>query len=190
MRKASPFIVAALILLVGGLTYVSVRRHTGENGAVSTTQSATSTGIPEPPPLGPHRDPPAGYKEYYDEAYRLSLFYPESLVVQKTDEGSGASTITFQSPAEERGFQIFVVPYAEPQITTEQFRKDAPSGVRKGLKDVMIDGATGASFYSENTALGETAEIWLIHGWYLYEVTTLKPLAPWLGDIMQSWKFI
>ena len=62
--------------------------------------------------------------------------------------------------------------------------------MRQGAHDVMIDGATAASFYSTDTALGETAEIWFIHGGYLFEVTTLKPLAAWLSEIMSTWQFI
>ena len=133
---------------------------------------------------------PAGYKKYQSAKYGFSILYPEILAQKEIDEGGNASTITFQNPAEGKGFQIFVVPYGASQVTEAQFKKDAPSGVREGLQNIVIDGATGASFYSKNSALGETAELWFIHGGYLYEVTTLKPLAPWLSEIMQTWKFI
>jgi len=38
--------------------------------------------------------------------------------------------------------------------------------------------------------LGDTAEIWFVSGGYLYEVTTLKPLAGWLSQIMGTWQFL
>ena len=54
----------------------------------------------------------------------------------------------------------------------------------------LIDGASAASFYSTDVRLGDTYEVWFIHGGYLYEVTTLKPLDAWLQNIMQTWVFI
>ena len=140
-------------------------------------------------PLKPRREAPPGFREYYNETYRFSLFYPGSLAVREYDEGGGASTITLQDPAEAKGLQIFVVPYGAAQVSEERFREDVPSGIREGIASVTIDGATGASFFSANPELGETAEVWFIYRGYLYEITTLRPLAPWLSDIMQTWKF-
>ena len=73
-------------------------------------------------------------------------------------------------------------------IDDARFKQDEPSGVRNDLQDVSIDGAIGASFYSTTATLGDTAEIWFIHGGYLYEVTTLKPLASWLSTILSTWR--
>jgi hypothetical protein len=131
-----------------------------------------------------------GQHEYYNEHYHFALFYPSNLTVSNFDEGGGAMSLSFQNVEAGQGFQIFVVPYNASQVTPAQFKKDEPSGVRQGAHDVMIDGATAASFYSTDTALGETAEIWFIHGGYLFEVTTLKPLAAWLSEIMSTWQFI
>ena len=136
------------------------------------------------------RTAPPGTKEFRNDVYHFSFFYPDSLSVHTYDEGGGAITITFQNVEDAQGFQIFVVPYRGSSISEAQFRKDVPSGVRNDVLNIMIDGALGASFYGENALLGETAEVWFIHGGYLYEITTLKPLAPWLSDIIQTWKFL
>ncbi|MEN9561397.1 MAG: hypothetical protein RIQ56_670 [Candidatus Parcubacteria bacterium] len=133
---------------------------------------------------------PAGYREYRSDRYRFSLLYPDSLSVSEYEEGGGATTVTFQNAEQAQGFQIFIAPFAAPQITEEQFKKDNPSGVRDDLQDITIDGALAASFYSTSGLLGETAEIWIVHGGFLYEATTLKLLAPWLSDIMNTWKFL
>ena len=45
-------------------------------------------------------------------------------------------------------------------------------------------------FFGNNSIMGDTREIWLIHGGFLYEVTTYKQLDSWLGPIMQTWTFI
>jgi hypothetical protein len=129
-------------------------------------------------------------REYQSATYHFSLFYPPELAVTEQSEGGGALTVTFQNVQKAEGFQIFIVPYSEKQITDERFRQDEPSGVRNGLQNIVIDGATGASFYSTNATLGDTAEVWFVKEGYLYEVTTLKPLASWLTPILNSWKFL
>jgi hypothetical protein len=136
------------------------------------------------------RTAPAGYSEYRNTHYHFSFFYPNDLSVKTHDEGRGAFTIVFENIQSAQGFQIFIVPYAGNSISSERFVKDEPSGVRKNLANVLIDGSTGASFYGANAALGDTAEVWFIHDGYLYEVTTLKTLDTWLSGILTSWKFL
>jgi hypothetical protein len=101
-------------------------------------------------------------------------------------------TVTFEydDKREVSGFQIYIAPYAEQQISEARFKQDIPSGVRTGLKNISIDGAVGASFYSKNATLGDTAEVWFVRGDHLYEVTTFKELATWIAPIMGTWKFI
>lgn len=133
---------------------------------------------------------PAGMREYRSTAYHFSLFYPQELTVGERPEGGGAATITFQNVEKGEGFQIFITPYNESQVSEERFRQDVPSGVRESLTNVVVDGATGAAFYSTSIALGATREVWFVHDGFLYEVTTLKPLDTWLGKIIQTWEFI
>lgn len=157
----------------------------------STREAATQTPEPVVAVMIPEsRTPPAGMKEYRNAQYRFSIFIPESMSASTTDEGQGATTFIFEDLAAETGFQIFVVPYLDEEVSEERFRSDIPSGVRRGMQDITIDGAIGASFFSEHAALGETAEIWFVQNGYLYEVTTLKPLAQWLSGVMNSWEFI
>jgi hypothetical protein len=44
-------------------------------------------------------------------------------------------------------------------------------------------------FFGSNSVMGDTREIWFIHGSFLYEVTTYKELDSWLAPIMQTWQF-
>jgi hypothetical protein len=149
-------------------------------GATSTEVAANDT----------PRTPPAGTLEYRNPTYRFSLFYPDTLSVKEFDEGGGASTITFQNVSTVQGFQIFVVPYGAPQVSTARFKEDEPSGVMQQPLDVTIGGVSATSFYSTDANLGDTAEIWFIQGGYLFEVTAPKSLAPWFSQIMQAWEFI
>lgn len=133
---------------------------------------------------------PEGLREYRNTAYRFSLLYPQELEVKEYLEGGNAITITFQDTKKEDGFQLFIMPYQELQVSEERFKQDLPSGVRTNMSDVSIDGATGATFYSVNQTLGETREVWFIHDGFLFEVTTLKPLEAWLDAILQTWEFL
>lgn len=174
----------ALCLVGAGLFFSRVAPRVPDTQAVATSsvvatvEQATARVVPE------------GMREYRNAAYHFSLLYPEELSVAEHQEGGGAITITFQNVERAEGFQTFIVPYGEPQVSEGRFRQDAPSGVRKNLTNIIVDGATGAAFYSTNLALGDTREVWFVHGGFLYEVTTLKSLDIWLDGIIQTWKFI
>jgi len=203
MKKLSVPIGVMLVLALAVGAYLALMRNTvspkspafdlgpaASSSAARPSGPRDTTALPET--LKPHRTPPAGQKEYYNETYRISLFYPDTLAVKEYDENGGAMTITFQNSDTQNaeGFQIFVLPYGESQITEERFRTDEPSGIRKDPTNVSIDGVPAVSFYSTNIGLGETAEIWFIQGGHLFEVTTVKPLAPWLSSIMGTWQFL
>jgi hypothetical protein len=136
------------------------------------------------------RQAPVGTKEYRNETYHISLFYPDNLSVKEFDEGKGAATITFQNVATAQGFQMFVVPYTSAQISRARFMQDEPSGVMQSPMNVKIGGVPATSFYGANTFLGETAEIWFLRAGYLYEVTAPKSEAAWFSQIMNTWQFI
>ena len=139
---------------------------------------------------GEARHVPEGWREYRNTTHHFSLLYPQGLKVNEHPEGEGASTVTFQNIERGEGFQIFILSYAEPQVSEERFKKDVPSGIRTDVTDNAVDGAVGAAFYSKNALLGEMREVWFIRGGRLYEVTTLKSLETWLSEIMQTWQFL
>lgn len=175
--------VAVAIVIVAALLFtnrIPIRERATQADATETSNGSVRT----------KREVPAGAREYRSAEYNFSILYPENLTVSEHSEGRGATTITFQNTKTVAGFQIFIVPYGEPQVSEERFKLDEPSGIRESLTPITIDGATGASFFSTNLMLGDTREVWFVHGGYLYEVTTLKSLDPWLGQIMQTWEFI
>jgi|SRR3989344_599372 len=136
------------------------------------------------------REIPLGAREYKNEHYGFSVLYPDILSMKEIDEGGGAATIIFQNVEKGLGFQIFIVPYVEKQVSEERFLKDVPSGVRKESKDFQIDGALATGFYSNNAFLGETREVWFIHGSFLYEVTAHRSMETLFAEIIATWKFL
>lgn len=181
------FVIACMVM-VGGSGYVFSRFSQTPNaqfGAVSASMRLSTSS-----PVDSGRDVPRGMKEFRSEMYRFSLLHPESMKVQITDEGQGASTITFEDTQMHTGFQLFIVPYLDARVSEERFRMDIPSGIRRNMKDVAIDGAAGASFESVHDLLGETAEVWFVSNGYLYEATTLKSLEEVLSQVLSTWQFI
>jgi hypothetical protein len=129
-------------------------------------------------------------REYRNEKYRFSLWYPEKMEVTYL-ERSGAGTVAMQDVNAGRGFQIFAVPYNDKRISEERFRMDDPSGVRTDVTKTTVAGVEAVAFYSKDARLGDTFEVWFIHEGVLYEVSTLKSLEQWLSEvILATWKFI
>jgi hypothetical protein len=157
-------------------------------GATQTISQQSSTG-PDTPPSDCAQTSGDSCAEFSSSAYHFSLFHPQKQSVQTYDEGAGAQTITFQDVTDGSGFQIYVLPYTDTQVSEQRFKLDEPSGVRDSVREATVGGASGAAFYSKNAALGDTYEIWFIHGGYLYEVTTLKPLEQMLNSILATWRF-
>lgn len=178
-----------LATLVGAGAIVSVWSTVFTND----TPGATPSG--ELPPTvavmeEERREAPPGFKEYRNAQYRFSILVPEDLAVAHVPGEEGSATFVFQDETGTKGFQIFIAQYLEQQVSEERFRTDNPSGVRENMQDITIDGAVGASFTGAHPTLGETAEIWFVKNGFLYEVTTLKPLAEWLSGVMQTWEFL
>lgn len=185
MRYA--FLICIVVAVCGGgLWFLATHWPKGEALITATTAGAHE----QAPELKAHRAPPQGQKEFYSERFRISFFYPEDLELKIYEEGAGAATVVLQNVANPNGFQIFILPYTEPTVTEERFRKDSPLGVREDPQQVTIAGAPGLRFFGQDVLLGRTAEVWILHNRYLYEVSTLEPLSPLLNSVMQSWQFL
>ena len=117
-------------------------------------------------------------KEYTNAEYGFSFRYPSYLTATIFDEGEGATTLTFQNIEKVEGFQVYVAPHS------------GALPVDTGPARPMVIGGTSASAcYGTHTDLGDTHEVRVAHGGFLYEVTTLSPLDTWLRGITETWKF-
>ena len=131
-----------------------------------------------------------GMRAYSNTAFHFGLLFPDNLKASEYKEQGGSLTASFQDPDTRQGFQVYVTPYSGKQIDAAQFKLDEPSGAVQSPIEIQVDDASGIMFFGENAIMGDTREVWFIHGGYLYEVTTYKELDTWLGGIMRTWKFI
>jgi hypothetical protein len=130
-----------------------------------------------------------GTMAYYSPILRFILAYPQELIFKEYNEGS-ASIITFEDTVGDRGFQIFVIPYTDDKISQERFRMDVPTGIMNEARNITVDGVAATAFFSKDTALGDTYEIWFLNNGFLYEITTYGDLSDWLDELMTGWKFM
>jgi hypothetical protein len=135
------------------------------------------------------RTPPAGYQEFRSEFYKFQLFYPDDFEVKEYKGKESTAIYTFKA-ADGHSFEIFIVPYGDPQISKERFQMDEPSGILENMSTTTIDGVVAAFFNGRNASMGDTAEVWFIGRGFLYEVTTYKELAPWLSQLLATWQFL
>ncbi len=133
---------------------------------------------------------PEGFLEYRNKRYNFYLFYPKNFSIREQFLVDKGIVIAFEDIKIEKGFQIFIIPYEETEITPERFKKDMPSGVRKDLENIYIGDVLGASFYGFDENLGETKEIWFINKGFLYEISTLKSMESLVEDLVKNWNFI
>ena len=191
MSRFSTVVVCLLaILLVGVVFFLSKISKQVSDAQVQTMAEGSATTTIGQDDVSNNRVVPAGMLEYRSTQYNFSLLYPQELMVNEFPGSDGVITITFQNIKKKEGFQLFIAPYSESQVSDARFKQDEPSGVRELETNITIDGVTGAEFYSIDASLGATREVWFIHNGFLYEITTLKPLDSWLANILQTWEFI
>jgi len=96
---------------------------------------------------------------YKNAAFHFGLLFPDNLQATEYKEQDGAVTVSFQDTKTDQGFEVYVTPYADKQITPQRFKLDEPSGVIQSPTDVVIDGARATMFFGNNTIMGDTREV-------------------------------
>ena len=132
----------------------------------------------------------AGLVHYENAKYHFSLYHAPNEEIRDYDEGGGAMTITLENVKTVRGLQIFIVPYAGSTISEERFKEDVPSGIRNNAENTALDGVRAVTFTSHDAILGDTRELWIIRGGYLYEITTPAGDTDWFASIIGTWRFL
>ena len=175
-------IISSLILVLGGYLYFNNYSHEEKRLDAESSNVSGKNNIQREVPLGTH--------EYKSSRYSFSILYPEKMTVKEFEESGGATTIVFENTDDVQGFQIYVVPYAESQISLDRIKQDILSGIIKDKKELEAgEGIMVTTFYSSDPHLGETREIWFVRNGFLFELTTIKLLESSLFNVLKTWQF-
>ena len=135
---------------------------------------------------------------YKNDQYGFSFGQPDGFNVSDFDEGDGkiilvknvGSSVSNNSNNYENGFQIFIAAFDEPgPITKERILKDIPDMIINGEQYIDIGGERALSFTSQDDLGGETREIWMVHGGYLYQIKGYKNFEEKMIEVLKTWKF-
>jgi hypothetical protein len=183
--KPAPIIGTLIVgaLIGAGITYALVP-HDPSVGAIGQSANKLRSGRAEPSDTD-------GQAIYTNTHYGFSIKYPLDFVETEYPEGADALTIVFQKTGEEsKGFQIFVIPYPETQISQERIKTDLKGAPMKNVTEVILPGNIRAvHFNSVAPIIGDSSEVWFIHNGYLFEVTTYAALDTWLAGVLATMQF-
>ena len=131
------------------------------DSASSSAPSSDTSDVPPPVSQITPRTQQAteGMLAYKNAAFHFGLLFPDNLQATEYKEQDGAVTVSFQDTKTDKGFEVYVTPYADKQITAQRFKLDEPSGVMQSPTDIIVDGTRGTMFFGNNTIMGDTREV-------------------------------
>ncbi|RJQ37768.1 hypothetical protein C4552_00015 [Candidatus Parcubacteria bacterium] len=130
---------------------------------------------------------------YAHPRYGFSFEYPDTLRMETFSEVTGGETILFQNDAAsgpKRGFQIAIHPFEGGEVLTrERIMQDTGMAVEEPREVIIGTNQPALIFWSNDARIGRTREVWMIHGRYVYAITTYAELDAWLAEILATWRF-
>lgn len=135
------------------------------------------------------------FDTYVNGRFNFSVAYPKGAEILEYDEGDDAFTILVNSfkGSQEESFQVFIYPVNidEGLLTPQVIRHDNPDAVIEDAQYIELSGDVRALlFWSEDSFIGKTRELWFVHSGYMYQVTTYAESDSWLAKIMSTWTFL
>ena len=89
-----------------------------------------------------------------------------------------------------RGLQITVTHYDEPgPITEERIRQDLPDAEINEPGQAKLDGTLSFLFYGYDEDMGDTFEVWSVHGGKLFQIMAAKSEEKMIENILDTWKW-
>lgn len=131
-----------------------------------------------------------GYDLYTNGRLNFKVQYPAFYVPNEMKETAISTSVLFTPVGGGTGAQVYVVYYPKSTIDDEQFKIDAPSGVRENVTKVTLGGVEAVYFEGMHTGLGKTREVWAIYDNYLYEIAVPYTDKVILEQMVASWQFL
>ncbi len=132
---------------------------------------------------------------YIHKKYGFTFNYPSDMKTSNFREGDGES-INFQGDNGD-WFQIYITSWDEEgDITVERIRQDLPDISIKEPQKVILGprqkegvGPHALIFFSKDSGLGETREVWFVQNRNFYQITTYKRLDSMIGEVLSTLVF-
>lgn len=127
---------------------------------------------------------------YANDAHGFSFRYPKDFEANEFTTEEGGIVIVVGKKGGEEEFQILASPFDESgPLTQERITQDIPEIVIEQPIQVIIAGETAILFWSNDSVLGKTREVWFTHGMTLYQVSSAATLDATLSRVMATWEF-
>lgn len=197
-------IISIILILgiIGGIIFFSVKYYNKKDGGPSVmglptmiTETGEEVFVEEPVVAPEIKKVNATTNTFIHKGYNFTLNYPSNMTASNFREGGGEQ-IQFQGEGAD-WFQIFVTVWDEPgDITVARIKQDIPDIVITTPQKAIIGprqkegvGPHALIFFSKDSGLGETREVWFVSGGYLYQVTSRKSFDLKLGQILSTLSF-
>lgn len=178
MKYKIILIVFILVLAVGGAFWYLKGNKSGGD-AKNNQQAGDNYPFTNPDLKSRYTDPDLGF--FVD--------YPEGFTVNDTGQDN-VKILVFSKKDSQESFQIFIMPYDEPgPITPERILIDQPKIVMKGPQTIDLAGEQALIFFSVDPDIGDTREVWFVHGDHLYQASTYAKYDELLSKVMATFKF-
>lgn len=192
-----PMIVTMAILLLVGVAIFLIQRSSGRNvlssarDAIATISASLSSKSELSGTSTSSTLPTEGLATYDHEEPFFAFAYPKELAVTELTEANGNEVVVLEG-GERQGFQVRFFPFDEEgPLTVERIRTDIPDIVIDDPQAGLITAAQlpAILFWSQDSVLGKTRELWFIHEGYFYQLTTFPEFDTTLAAIMERWTF-
>lgn len=196
MKKMILIIVG--VLVIGGVIFSFYKFS--KNGKLSTVELGVTETVDETEPIEEVVPPEikkvdSSINTYVHKKYNFTFNFPSEYKTSNFNEGAGEQILFNASKGD--WFQIYITPWDEGEIVTpERVKKDLPDIVIKEPQQVILGptqkdgvGPHALIFFSKDSSLGETREIWFVENGSLYQITTYKRLDAVIGNVLSTLVF-
>lgn len=205
-KKLKIIIIAIAIFAVAGLAafiawpYLAAEPPSDANLTVGQLSGEPMVGSEVPEGVVVPTEPPkiSNLTETYENTkYKFSFQYPKGYSINAFSQeaevlGEPVDVVLLQKSGENTGFQIFITPFDEPEITPQRVLDEIPDMLVENPVDVLIGAKKDIKaliFISDKEGIGDTREVWLIHKGYLYQISTYAVLDNFIGPILDTLAF-
>ena len=178
-NKSSIYVAAFLValVLVGGLIYMSGASQNGAGGVGGGLfDNSSTTASTQNQNSGGNGGVVGAVFSSSDYAFSVTPLADE-IVSQMDDQGDGSATFVINKNGSGVVAQIIVSPYDDTPESLTQAKIIGDTGITASdWQKVTVGGAPALSF-TDTSDSPESAQVWLVHGGFLYQISAEKSVV-------------